>query len=271
MVADAVELGRPTHPPHPGLAAGVRAERLRCRTPSRGVEVARAAGAARRRADGTTPVAAARARGGRAGRPLGARPARPCSSCARATGKAGEVTRPGAAAAARRTPPCAGCCWSVSASSARRLPAGRGGAGPRRPRPGRAWRPRSPRCRRTTGLEAFVVGAMLGSFALPLALRRRPSTSPVAPDRAGRSARPRRRRRDAATAPSRLGGAGWRARMLATVPSNLKNPAWLAEQARALGGRARPRRHGLGRAAARRARASAASSASAGPRRRRPG
>ncbi len=31
-----------------------------------------------------------------------------------------------------------------------------------------------------------------------------------------------------------LGGAGWRARMLATVPSNLKNPAWLAEQAQTL-------------------------------------
>ena len=31
-----------------------------------------------------------------------------------------------------------------------------------------------------------------------------------------------------------VGGAGWRARMLATVPANLKNPAWLAEQAREL-------------------------------------
>ena len=28
-----------------------------------------------------------------------------------------------------------------------------------------------------------------------------------------------------------IGGAGWRARMLATVPSNIKNPQWLAEQA----------------------------------------
>ena len=31
-----------------------------------------------------------------------------------------------------------------------------------------------------------------------------------------------------------LGGAGWRARMLATVPSNLKSPQWLAEQAEEL-------------------------------------
>jgi leucyl aminopeptidase len=29
-----------------------------------------------------------------------------------------------------------------------------------------------------------------------------------------------------------VGGAGWRARMLATVPANLKNPGWLADQAR---------------------------------------
>ena len=31
-----------------------------------------------------------------------------------------------------------------------------------------------------------------------------------------------------------VGGAGWRARMLATVPSNIKNPQWLADQAVAL-------------------------------------
>jgi leucyl aminopeptidase len=38
-----------------------------------------------------------------------------------------------------------------------------------------------------------------------------------------------------------LGGAGWRARMLATVPSNLKSPQWLAEQAQELAAE-----HGLG-------------------------
>ena len=49
-----------------------------------------------------------------------------------------------------------------------------------------------------------------------------------------------------------VGGAGWRARMLATVPSNLKNPAWLADQAEALADEHGLTLHGLGRAAARR-------------------
>jgi leucyl aminopeptidase len=31
-----------------------------------------------------------------------------------------------------------------------------------------------------------------------------------------------------------LGGAGWRARVLATIPANLKNPAWLAEQSQSV-------------------------------------
>ena len=80
------------------------------------------------------------------------------------------------------------------------------------------------------GLEAFVVGAMLGSFVfhwrsaapdqppvrrLVLAGLPDPEASRPALDRA-----------------VALGGAGWRARTLATVPSNLKNPAWMADQAR---------------------------------------
>ena len=77
------------------------------------------------------------------------------------------------------------------------------------------------------GLEAFVVGAMLGSFALPLALDRarappgRPGRSwPASPTPTGPAGR--------AVA---IGGAAWRSRVLAWVPANLKNPAWLAEQA----------------------------------------
>ena len=83
-----------------------------------------------------------------------------------------------------------------------------------------------------TGLEAFVVGAMLGSFAFHWRSTP-PEHQPVRrivlaglPDPGA-----------VATTLSRAvaaGGAGWRARLLATVPSNLKNPAWLAEQARAL-------------------------------------
>ncbi|MCU1538561.1 MAG: Leucyl aminopeptidase [Humibacillus sp.] len=82
------------------------------------------------------------------------------------------------------------------------------------------------------GLEAFVVGTMLGSFGFSwrstapehvpvgrVVLAGLPDPDVLAPalDRA-----------------LAIGGAGWRARLLATVPSNLKNPAWLADQARAL-------------------------------------
>ncbi|MFC4785425.1 leucyl aminopeptidase family protein [Nocardioides sp. MAHUQ-72] len=82
------------------------------------------------------------------------------------------------------------------------------------------------------GLEAFVVGATLGSFAFhwrSSSPEHRPAGRivlaglPDADDRAGELARG-----------VALGGAGWRSRMLATVPSNLKNPAWLAGQAREL-------------------------------------
>ena len=81
------------------------------------------------------------------------------------------------------------------------------------------------------GIEAFVVGVMLGSFdftwrstppeQVPVA-RVVLAGLPASADEVDRAAL------DRAVA---LGGAGWRARTLATVPSNLKNPAWLAEQA----------------------------------------
>ncbi len=85
-----------------------------------------------------------------------------------------------------------------------------------------------------SGLEAFVVGAMLGSFAFHWRSAP-PEHLPVGrivlaglPDAEDRG--------DELQRAIALGGAGWRARMLATVPSNLKNPGWLAEQARELAG-----------------------------------
>lgn len=82
------------------------------------------------------------------------------------------------------------------------------------------------------GVEAFVVGTMLGSFGFHWR-----STGPehrpvrkVALALGGETAGDQGTLERAVA----LGGAGWRSRMLATVPSNLKNPAWLAEQAEQL-------------------------------------
>lgn len=85
-------------------------------------------------------------------------------------------------------------------------------------------------------LEAFVAGAMLGSFEFHWRSDG-PRRSPVervviaTPGMGGDQSLLER-----AVA---LGGAGWRSRMLATVPSNLKNPPWLAEQAQAIAAGAR--------------------------------
>ena len=79
----------------------------------------------------------------------------------------------------------------------------------------------------SVGLEPFVVGASLGSFAFALR-KERPEHVPAARivlaamDDADRPALGR------AVA---IAGASWRARTLAWVPSNLKSPAWLADQA----------------------------------------
>ncbi len=78
------------------------------------------------------------------------------------------------------------------------------------------------------GLEAFVVGAMLGSFGFHWRSTG-PEETPVA--RIALACHD-----DTVAAPSleraiAIGGAGWRSRMLATVPANLKNPPWLADQA----------------------------------------
>jgi len=79
------------------------------------------------------------------------------------------------------------------------------------------------------GLEAFVVGVMLGSFVFHWRSRP-PEHVPVARVVLAGLAKPKRWAPvlDRAIA---VGGAGWRARMLASVPSNLKNPGWLADQA----------------------------------------
>jgi leucyl aminopeptidase len=77
-------------------------------------------------------------------------------------------------------------------------------------------------------LGAFVVGAMLGSFAFhwrSTGPRERPVARIVLADVTGDGAD------DELARALALGGAGWRSRILATVPANLKTPAWLAEQA----------------------------------------
>jgi leucyl aminopeptidase len=84
------------------------------------------------------------------------------------------------------------------------------------------------------GLEAFVVGAMLGSFTFHwrsgppehvpvgrVVLAGLPDVLAPVLERA-----------------VAIGGAGWRSRLLATVPSNVKNPPWLAAEAEATAARA---------------------------------
>lgn len=84
------------------------------------------------------------------------------------------------------------------------------------------------------GVEAFVVGAMLGSFAFSWRSgppEHRPVARVVLCDLPG----------SLGTLVARavaIGGAGWRSRMLSTVPSNLKNPPWMADQAVEIGAEA---------------------------------
>jgi leucyl aminopeptidase len=78
------------------------------------------------------------------------------------------------------------------------------------------------------GLGAFVVGAMLASFAFhwrSTGPTERPVARIVLADVSDDGADDELARAIA------LGGAGWRSRALATVPANLKTPAWLADQA----------------------------------------
>lgn len=76
-------------------------------------------------------------------------------------------------------------------------------------------------------LEAFVVGAMLGSFGFSWRSGE-PPTTPVGRIALTGMTDGAEEILERALA---VGGAGWLARRLATTPSNLKSPAWLAEQA----------------------------------------
>jgi leucyl aminopeptidase len=81
----------------------------------------------------------------------------------------------------------------------------------------------------TDGLTQFVVGLVLGSFGFTMRSdgpQKRPVGRVVLAGLVDDADLADALRRGLA-----IGGAGWRARMLATVPSNIKNPQWLAEQA----------------------------------------
>ena len=83
-------------------------------------------------------------------------------------------------------------------------------------------------------LEPFVVGAMLGSFGFHWRSdgpEHQPVPTIVVADTDADEVTETALRRAVA-----VGGAGWRARVLATVPANLKSPEWLAEQATELAG-----------------------------------
>ncbi len=80
-------------------------------------------------------------------------------------------------------------------------------------------------------LEAFVAGTMLGAFDFhwrSTGPERQPVRQVVIAVPPGSLDGADHQSLERAVA---IGGASWRARMLATVPSNLKNPAWLAAQA----------------------------------------
>jgi leucyl aminopeptidase len=84
------------------------------------------------------------------------------------------------------------------------------------------------------GLEPFVVGTMLGSFGFhwrSTGPQHHPVPQVVLADSPIDEATDAALRRAVA-----IGGAGWRARVLATVPANVKSPQWLADQAVALAG-----------------------------------
>ncbi len=80
------------------------------------------------------------------------------------------------------------------------------------------------------GLEPFVAGMVLGSFAFSWR-KERPEHVPAARVVLAGLADADRPALERAVA---ISGASWRARTLASVPSNLKSPAWLADQAVAL-------------------------------------
>ena len=166
---------------------------------------------------------AARRRPARAARGATGPPARPARSraCRSRCGAPDNAdAAPGAAGRASATPRP-----TTSAAPAPPWPARRS--------TGDAWPPRSPAVDRPERARAVRGRRDAGLLRVPLALAAARARSPAARVVLGRPGRRRRpaRRCDRAVA---IGGAGWRARVLATVPSNLKNPAWLADQAVAL-------------------------------------
>ena len=257
--------------PHPTLPAQVSPPEFALST-LRPHAVARRRGrrAAGAPGDRTTALAAARPGCRRARRRARHRPARACSSPTRPPARPARSRRcpvplGGADNAALRLVLLVG----VGEQRARRPPPRRRRAGPGRPRPRRRWPPRSRPSPTRRRPEAFVVGADARVVRVPLALRRRRSTG-----RSAGSCSP-----GCPTTPTwptalaravAVGGAGWRARMLATVPSNLKNPPGSPSRPRSSPTRPASTSRSGTRSSSR-PRASAASSASARPRRPRRG
>ena len=118
------------------------------------------------------------------------------------------------------------------------------------PATGRRWPPRSAPSHRAEGITAFVVGAMLGSFAFHWRSDRA-RAPPGRADRAGRRAGHRRPRSGprSGRGPRRCRLAGPDAEHRPVEP---QEPRVARRPGRAARDRARPRRPGLGRAAARR-------------------
>ncbi|MCY7395691.1 MAG: leucyl aminopeptidase family protein [Nocardioides sp.] len=145
-----------------------------------------------------------------------------------ATGRAGEVL---AHPVPRGGPDAAELRWVLLVGVGEQTPADfrRAGAALARATTGRSSVATSvPALASDEGLEAFVVGVVLGSFAFHWRSAP-PEKGPV-----GHVVLAGLRSTDQATLDRAVavGGAGWRARTLATVPSHLKSPEWLAEQAR---------------------------------------
>ncbi|GAB2764657.1 M17 family metallopeptidase [Nocardioides salsibiostraticola] len=147
------------------------------------------------------------------------------------TGKVGEVARVPVATGGPTNPDLRLIAF-VGVGAARRLDVRRAGAALAREVKGRRSVATSiASLTDQGGIDAFVVGLMLGSFAFGIRSHEVES-APV-----GRvvltGARPEQDADELARALV-IGGAGWQARLLATVPSNIKNPPWLAEQAQAM-------------------------------------
>jgi leucyl aminopeptidase len=148
---------------------------------------------------------------------------------ARATGEAGEVTSVSVPDGASDNADLA-VVLLVGVGQARPSDLRRAGAAAaRHARDRRCVATAIPSVTGADGLEPFVVGAMLGSFGFHWRSggpEHEPVSRVVVADALHDEAATATLRRAVA-----VGGAGWRARVLATVPANLKTPQWLADQA----------------------------------------